>query len=243
MPVKKKTVRNTPKLPKNVKINQKRKSQKKRGRRASRRQRGGDDISNVEFNNEYIKPFKEIEAFYNEYKRLYDEPIGRIASNYIRETTNQGYNEPYNLTHPFFKKLEKITHIENPSYYLRACNSCFKNPSIYNLNNKDKVSIKNLISFVIDILGDQFGDSDSVMNSFMNNIEKCFKNREDPKKKCNSVFPLFSHQIDNVLSTISRRYASTIHPNPDKAITARFETYREKLREKIRKKYVNIFFT
>ena len=44
MPVKKKTVRNAPKLPKNVKINQKRKSQKKRGRRTSRRQRGGWDI-------------------------------------------------------------------------------------------------------------------------------------------------------------------------------------------------------
>ena len=41
MPVKKKTVRKAPKLPKNVKINQKRKSQKKRGRRASRRQSGG----------------------------------------------------------------------------------------------------------------------------------------------------------------------------------------------------------
>jgi len=50
MPVKRKSSRNAPKLSRNVKINSKRPkraSQKKRGRKASRRQRGGDDELNI----------------------------------------------------------------------------------------------------------------------------------------------------------------------------------------------------
>ena len=73
MPVKKKTVRNTPKLPKNVKINQKRKSQKKRGRRASRRQSGSARTTNQI----YKEKLKEMEE---EFKAKYEDRLEAIEA-------------------------------------------------------------------------------------------------------------------------------------------------------------------
>lgn len=201
MPVKKKTVRNTPKLPKNVKINQKRKSQKKRGRRASRRG-GGDGISDVEFNNEYKKPFREIEAFYNEYKGLSNSRLdrGKIAFSYAVYTENPRLKEPYILTHPFFQKLQEITRPDTDtnksiSNYLRACNNCFKNPSKYGVvfSRENRKDISNLINFVIQIL-------EVAIHNMKEYIKEC------KKKSCS--FNSFTSKIDYFLQTegFERKY-------------------------------------
>ena len=108
MPVKKKTVRNTPKLPKNVKINQKRKSQKKRGRRASRRQRGGSNskidcksiahqfLDGLKANILPLVEKKGREGFAREIFETGDYKA-RVKKLFVLLTNDRGYNERYIL--------------------------------------------------------------------------------------------------------------------------------------------------
>ena len=224
----------------------KRGSQKKRGRRASRRGGGGEEWRKklvedglAALNKEYTDRLKKIKAFFNNYQELTALEIREIASSYIQETKEQkskdvGSEEPYILTHPFFKELQEITRPDkytnkSISNYLRACNNCFKHPLMYDVDVNNQ-NISNLITFVIEILREAI----SGMEKYKAGKEReCKINpKKSPPQKCD--FNSFTFQIDFFLQGEGANKSDLISETDELGFTnykiytkisARYKTY------------------